>query len=345
MGGVLLAGLLLWWVFRGTDLPALMAQIRQASLLGLLVAAIVNLSQNIFRVWRWQALLTPVRAGVPFRPLFSAVILGYLVSWVIPGRLGEVVRPALVSGREGIPLAPVLGTVVADRVMDGIAILVLFAVGLWVTPLQGQAADHAAYFRGIALVTVGALVGVLAVMLAASSGARPALEAWVEKRGRFLRWLGRVVLAFSRGTEALHRPRLMVQIVVQSLLVWLVISAGLWIGVWSCGAKIPFGGMLIMMPIIALGVALPTPGGAGGFHAAITFGLSELFAVDPTVAVGAGILVHAIVFIPIIILGPALIAIDRVPMGDLLAAARQVKDLGASPEPAATVTPAAEATP
>jgi uncharacterized protein (TIRG00374 family) len=344
VGGVLLAGLLLWWVFRGTDLPALMTQIRQASLLGLLLAAIVNLSQNVFRVWRWQALLTPVRAGVPFRPLFSAVILGYLVSWVIPGRLGEVVRPALVSGREKIPLAPVLGTVVADRVMDGIAILVLFAVGLWITPLQGQAAEHAAYFRGIAVVTVGAFVGVLAVMLAASR-ARPALETWVEKRGRTLRWLGRVVLAFSRGTEALHQPRLMVQIVVHSLLVWLVISAGLWIGVWSCGAKIPFGGMLIMMPIIALGVALPTPGGAGGFHAAITFGLTELFAVDPTVAVGAGILVHAIVFIPIIILGPTLIAIDRVPMGDLLAAARQVKDLGASPDTPATATPAAEATP
>jgi len=341
---MLLAGILLAWVFRGTDFPTLMAQIRQASILGLLLAASVNLSQNVFRVWRWQALLAPVRSDVPFRPLFSAVILGYLVSWVIPGRLGELVRPALVSGRERIPLAPVLGTVVADRVLDGITILVLFAVGLWMTPLQGQAAQYVDTIRVASLAMVAGLVVVLAVMLAAS-GARPALQAWVEKRGKILRWIGRVVLAFSRGTEALRRPRLLLPVVLNSLLVWLVISAGLWIGVWSCGARIPFGGMLIMMPIIAAGVALPTPGGAGGFHAAITFGLSELFAVDPTVAVGAGILVHAIVFIPIILLGPALIAIDRVPMSDLLAAARQVKDLGAAPDAGATAVPAAEGTP
>jgi len=164
----------------------------------------------------------------------------------------------------------------------------------------------------------------------AAGSARSSTERWVETRRGPLRWLGRVLLAFSRGTDALKQPRLFFGVILHSLLVWTVIAVGLWIGVRSCGAGIPFGGMLIMMPILAAGVALPTPGGAGGFHAAMTFGLAELFAVEQSIAVGAGILVHLIVFIPIIVLGPALIALDRIPMADLLRAARQVRDLGAS---------------
>lgn len=322
-----MAVVLLWWVLRGTDAEALTAQFRRASVWGLLVAAALNFSQNFFRVWRWRALLEPVRARIPFRPLFAAVILGYLVSWVIPGRLGELVRPALLSGREGVPLAPCLGSVVADRVLDAVTILFLFAIGMWITPLQGQAAEYAASIRVAALIMVAGLCVVLGLLVAAGS-ARATTERWIEARRGPLRWLGRVLLAFSRGTDALKQPRLFFAVVLHSLLVWSLIAAGLWLGVRSCGAAIPFGGILIMTPIVAAGVALPTPGGAGGFHAAMTFGLAELFGVEPSVAVGAGILVHLMVFIPIIVLGPALIALDRIPMNDLLRAARQVRGLG-----------------
>jgi len=98
--GLLLAGLLLWWVLRGIDPHILWSQLREASLLGLLVAAALGVAHNIFRVLRWRALLEPVRSKVPFRPMFDAVILGYATSWTIPGRLGELVRPALLAGRE-----------------------------------------------------------------------------------------------------------------------------------------------------------------------------------------------------------------------------------------------------
>ena len=61
--------------------------------------------------------------------LIDAVILGYATSWVVPGRLGELVRPALLAGRQRLPLGPCLGSVVADRLLDGMAVLALFVVG------------------------------------------------------------------------------------------------------------------------------------------------------------------------------------------------------------------------
>src|SRR5262245_54924364 len=113
--GLLLAVVLLWWVFRDTDLHQVRMDLARASLPLLVVAALVNLSHNVFRVWRWRALLAPVRPDLPFRPLFAAVIVGYMTTWIVPGRLGELVRPALVSSREGVPLGPCLGTIVSDR--------------------------------------------------------------------------------------------------------------------------------------------------------------------------------------------------------------------------------------
>ena len=84
-GGILLAAVLLWIVLRGVDPAQLWASVKQASIVGLLVSAVLNIGHNVFRVWRWQALLRPVRQEIHFRPMFVAVIIGYMTSWVIPG--------------------------------------------------------------------------------------------------------------------------------------------------------------------------------------------------------------------------------------------------------------------
>ena len=62
------------------------------------------------------------------------------------------------------------------------------------------------------------------------------------------------------------------------MLAWLAIALGLWIGVRACGAQIPFGAMLIILPATALGIALPTPGGLGGFNVALATGLQIFLA-------------------------------------------------------------------
>jgi len=180
---LLLAGLLLWFVLRGTDLRLVGEQLARASLGGLVLAAAVNLGHNVFRVWRWGVLLRPVRPAIPFRPMFDAVILGYMTSWIIPGRLGELVRPALLSGREGVPLGPCLGSIVADRLLDGAAVVTLFGIGIAATPLAGEAASHVEFIRGASVLMVCGVGAVLAALLVAGRHRRR-LEPWLARRGR-----------------------------------------------------------------------------------------------------------------------------------------------------------------
>jgi uncharacterized membrane protein YbhN (UPF0104 family) len=138
--------------------------------------------------------------------------------------------------------------------------------------------------------------------------------------------------------EALKRPALLLRIAFHTLMAWLFICASTWVGIRASGVEVPFGAVLVMLPLLVLGIALPTPGGAGGYHAAMRFGLMELFLVSEPLAVGAGILQHAVVVLPIILLGGLLLIVDRIPVQDLLHAARQVREMGSIPS-SPVVTP------
>jgi uncharacterized membrane protein YbhN (UPF0104 family) len=115
---------------------------------------------------------------------------------------------------------------------------------------------------------------------------------------------------------------------VHTLLAWLVIAAATWVGLRACGAVIPPAGVLVILPLLVLGIALPTPGGAGGYHLGMKVGLMEFYGISEPVAVSAGFLMHLAVVVPIVLLGVVLLFVDRIPLKDLGQAARQVKELG-----------------
>ena len=327
IGGLLLSVVLLYWVFHDKDPQALSAALMRASWPALVLAAFLNLSHNAFRVLRWGWLLEPVRPGVPFRPMFSAVILGFMTTLLVPGRVGELVRPALLSAREDLPLGPCLGTVVADRLLDGVAIVALFVVGSLNAHFVAGSAGLAGEIRVTAAVALAVIVSGLVVLVAISTVGRR-LDGWLSRRWAPLRWLGRLTLGLSRGVDAQRSPRRLVPIIAYSLAVWLMIALATWIGIRAAGADIGFADTLVMLPLLALGVAIPTPGGVGGYHAAMQFGLTRLFGVDPTIAAGAGVLIHLAILVPVLLLGPVLLYTEKVSFADLVAAGKHVRALG-----------------
>jgi uncharacterized protein (TIRG00374 family) len=329
MVGLLLAVVLLYWVLHDKPKEQLVDALMRASWPALALAAAVNVGHNVFRVLRWRWLLDPVRPDVPFRPMFVAVILGYMTTWLVPGRVGELVRPALLSARENLPLGPCLGTVVADRLLDGVAIVGLFAVGSLGAHFAAGSEALANQIRVTAVVAFAAIVVGLAALIAISSlGGR--LDGWLARRWSPVRWAGHAALGLSRGVEALRSLQRLAPIVVYSLLAWLTIALGTWIGIRAAGAAVGFADALVMLPLLALGVSIPTPGGVGGYHAAMQIGLTSLFGVDPTIAAGVGILMHLAIVLPVLLAGPVLLHTEKVSWSDLVAAGKQVRSLGSA---------------
>ena len=66
---------------------------------------------------------------------------------------------------------------------------------------------------------------------------------------------------------------------------------------------IPFTGSFLIVALLVVGVAVPTPGAVGGFHEAFRIGTAVFYGVDNDRAVGAAIVLHAISFLPVTLLG------------------------------------------
>lgn len=328
--GPLLAVLLLWLSFRGVDGAELLRQVRGADplLLSLnLVAAPLHL---LLRSWRWRSLLAEVHPAVPIREAFSATAIGYLAG-VLPGRVGEVLRPTLLSRRLRIPFAPTLATAAVERViLDLLVVLVLGAVALWLpSSLTGldlaEAPDWVPRFRQVGTLALLGFVAAL-VVVHALGRRRQAAEARLEALARrsslkavpaVLRWFASLLPGFA----TLARWRGLAVVMGQTLLIWGVTAGGMHAGILACGVDLPPAGMLVLLPILVAGISIPTPGNTGTFHLAMKLGLVTFYGVDEATALGVGLVVHLCNWLPLLLIGSAGLALGggRTTAGSLLA--------------------------
>jgi hypothetical protein len=95
------------------------------------------------------------------------------------------------------------------------------------------------------------------------------------------------------------------------------------------------------MTVLIVGVAAPTPGGVGGFHAAYQFAVGEFFGASADRAIGAAIVLHAISFVPVTLLGIVFMMRE----GLTLTSARKMAEEGANVATGATGAEAPEAAP
>lgn len=79
---------------------------------------------NVSRAIRWNMLIRPLGYQPRFINAFFATVIGYFANLGFP-RLGEVLRPATMAQYEKIPLEKLVGTVVVDRIIDVISILIV----------------------------------------------------------------------------------------------------------------------------------------------------------------------------------------------------------------------------
>ena len=336
VAGGLLAAVLLWLVLRDQDPRRLWDLVRRASVLGLCVSAVVGQAQVIFRVARWRALLEPVRRDIPVVPMAEAFLIGYMTTWILPGRIGEVVRPMVLSGKTGVPMGACLGSAVADRLLDLWAIVLLFALGLWIVPLPGDASGLAKLRLLAPPLLAAAMLGLAA--MAWIAGRRDRLTARLADRRGLLAWMARAILSLSQGADAMRRPALAARIAVHSLLVWLTIDLATWIGVRAAGADVSFGAILVIMPALAFGIAIPTPGGVGGYHVAMRESL-RWFSVPKDTAVGVGFLMHLVVVVPAILLGLLALRTSGLRLTELKRAVSGLSHLGAAQQAPLEATP------
>jgi len=127
-------------------------------------------------------------------------------------------------------------------------------------------------------------------------------------RPRLLAALVAWVARLFPGLGALATLRGLSRLALQTAVIWTVIGVGIHLGIVACGVSLAPGAWLIMLPILAVGIGVPTPGGTGTYHLAMKLGLVSLFAADETAALGAAIVVHAVAWLPVLAMGGFFVA-------------------------------------
>jgi glycosyltransferase 2 family protein len=293
----------------------------RADFLGLSLAA--TAATFVIRAERWQYLLGPL-GPTRFRTVFRTTVIGFAASAVLPARAGEVIRPYLLARQEGLKATAAFATILVERILDLVAVLLLLLAFLvWFDPgveARDSVLLSAIRFGGLVMAPVA--VGALALMFF-MAGHPERLHAWLLRAeailpGRLAAAIARLAQTFAEGFAVVRRPERLVAAMAWSIVLWISIAATIWAVAIAFGIAMPFTGGWLMLAPLVVGVAVPTPGGVGGFHEAFRLGATAFFGADNDIAVGAAIVLHAISVVPVTLAGLLFIVQDGLRLGTII---------------------------
>jgi len=123
-----------WYVYRDTNIKELKSHLTGLNYWWIGVSILLNLISQYIRAIRWKLLIQPMGYHPSRKVLFVGILVLCVTNLVIP-RGGEVTRGAVVSKYSHVPFPKLLGTVVVERIIDLVMLVVLFATALiWLFP-------------------------------------------------------------------------------------------------------------------------------------------------------------------------------------------------------------------
>ncbi len=308
---LLITAACLGWVLWGLDPEKVRAALVGARwwLLGPAIA-VYWLSHGL-RTWRYQLLVGEHEGErVPFWQMFSICGVGFLAIHVVPFRLGELVRPYLVTEQRGIPFGKSLGAVVVERLLDFLMLLGLLLIVAFGLTLPAGAIE----VGGVDIVAAGQKV--VGVALAAGSLFLGALWGFGQPAaalaGRLLSWVPVVgprlpafLSAFADAPRQIFSsPATGAALLGTSVGVWVLTVIAVWFTLLAFDG-VPHtltAATVTWTAAISGSVAVPTPGFFGPFEAFCLAALM-LWDVDPDAGRTFALMLHLSQFFFTIALG------------------------------------------
>ena len=276
----------------------------------LAAAMLVALFSYFLRALRWKFILLPV-GRVRLSSVLITTAVGYAALSLLPARMGDLIRPLLLARREKIPASASLASVLTERVFDLWTVVFFFLIFIVWPPRMpdlDEGARHSLEVLSLSGYVVGGglLVGTLILL-----GLFRYQDRMVEVLTRPVAWIkesweqpfANFCNHFLDGLRVLQRPRDLLITLVSSIVMWYVICWQVRLTLLAFDVDLPLRAAYLIVTMAVIGLAVPTPGGVGGFHKATQVGMTMFFGIGLNEATGIAIAYHAICFVPITIIG------------------------------------------
>lgn len=261
-------------------------------------------TMSYFRAVRWRFLLRSF-ADVPRKKVLAVSWIGFAAILLMPFRIGEIVRPFMLREKGKVSMSSATGTVVAERVVDGLFLSIVLAVALIFVPTLRPLPEKVVglpisvqQVRTSGFVMLGvftAAFATIAVFYFARAWAhRTTMLVFGLVSKRVGEKLAETAEKLANGLHFLGRGRDAGGFLVETTTYWLFNALGMWLLAYGCGvvhadgSPITFGESCALMGMLGCTILIPGPPGLlGVFQAGIYAGMTMYFPTEVVTGPGA----------------------------------------------------------
>ncbi|MDA0328889.1 MAG: lysylphosphatidylglycerol synthase transmembrane domain-containing protein [Gemmatimonadetes bacterium] len=306
--GIVITVVLLWWVLADVPFGDVVANIRRGNFLLLAASVFVATFGFLIRALRWKVLLTPILPNTRLRSRFAAVSIGFMANNVLPARVGEFARAYSFSRLEPVSATAAFGTLVVERFMDGVILLLFLVVPVLLPGFPASEALSGGSGLALFRFAIGAVLMVLMVLVVMA--VMPQIFVSIAKRvsgvlpasvgDRFVQGLQ----GFLDSVAIMRDPKLLAVGFAWSLFFWTWHGLSFWLGMLAFGIDTGFVSAIFTEAVVGFGVAVPSaPGFFGTFHFAANFALTTVYGVPEAQSLAFAFAYHFGGWIPITVIG------------------------------------------
>jgi len=272
--GLLCSGAALVWLYSSIEKDQIFAHVRGVRIENLVFAILLTCLSYLLRSWRWPFFFS--EPCLSFGNSFRCLIVGFFMNNTLPARMGELVRAHLGGKAAGRSRTTVLATIAGERVVDGLAISVIFAA-LFSLGARPQELQQATGLYFVALFFALASAG-LVVVIAFRNPIFSLLERLSEKvSGKLSNFTIVRIRRFIEGLEPMLRPVKLLQILAMSFVIWFIELAVYWQVGLAFRQELSIGATSLFLAAVNFSSLIPAaPAGIGVIELFSTAALTKV---------------------------------------------------------------------
>ncbi len=301
----MIAGGFAWALQRGglplTPPPGAVQQLRWW---GVPAFALLTALTVFFRTYRWVYLLRPIAANLSAWRVLGIGLVGYSALFFAPLRLGEVVRPYLLSQDGEVLFVEAAGTVAAERIIDGLILVLFTAVALGVSETLLPLPSHVGALPipvslvPSTLLVAAAIFSLAFIGMAGLYGLREPVMRLVERllkpvSPRLAGFASLMIARVTQGFRFLPAWQSCGPFLRDTLCYWVLGALAQWALLWGVGLPATAAVALVTLGVIGLGSLLPAGPGLFGAYQVATYAALAMYFSEPAVLSRGALFVFA----------------------------------------------------
>lgn len=302
--------LLLYFAFRGIDFSEMVHHFKEAKYSWIGLSLFFGILSHISRSRRWILLIEPINNRKPGLWItINAVLFGYFANFAFP-RVGEITRCVALGKKENIPVNSLIGTVIVERTIDLLSMLIILLILLIARFEKFGAFFNDYVFQPISdKLDMAMNAGVFILITLILFALIVALVLIFRKRlleTKLFQKIASIVKGVISGLKTVVRMKNRWEFILHTLLIWLCYALMTWVVVFALPditGDLKFVDGIFLLVIGSMGMAVPVQSGIGAFHWIVSRGLHFVYGLKISEGLVFATLQHESQTLLILILG------------------------------------------